>query len=73
MATNLVKLKTNLVGLHSDSHAIFKRLCFWQIFALGKLKTCNSTITITLDLKLERVVKHDEEFPLLKFYDPWIT
>ena len=59
MSTNLVKLKTNLVGLHSDSHAIFNYKA--------------STITITLDLKLERVVKHDEEFPLLKFYDPWIT
>ena len=39
----------------------------------GKLKNYISTITVPLTLKLDRVMKCYEEFPLIKWHDPWIT
>ena len=69
MATKLGKLTTFLVGLHLDSHAIFN--CKDLPRSFGKLKTY--IFTIAIPLTLDRIMKHNEEFPLIKLYDPWIT
>ena len=70
MATKLGNLMTYLVGLHSDSHAIFNYTTLLDHF--GKQKIYISTITIPFVRKLDSVMKNND-FPLIKLHDPWIT
>ena len=69
MATKLDKLMTYLVGLHSDSHAMFNYMTLLDHLANEKRISLLSQYILPPNF---RVMKQNK-FPIIKLHNPWMT